>query len=549
MTEQPLSHGATRVDDAALLVNDAALFGSVVSDARRRRSRRKVVLLLSFLAAGAATELYTRMTRRRDAIRTAGAAWLAYGRCLIGSPLEAKESLETRLLRMELSLPQAAGATDTQDWPGRCATFAEQLRLAIVAPGLDRVDAGFERLRDLTRKVADNAGWTAEPSLADEIWAAARAAGLPPMDDTLDETAPRPAHPLTHTVLAALPVPFPSRGENPGSLDADRVRLRFNGPRAQATTVCVFGPGADGAPLSDVRCDDAAEAASNDRLALAGFVRTTAEHFDRFELVQPRVDAEPRVTPLYGSLKAVGLFRDQLLWVAAGHDGDELFARVVNDVDGTLGPEISLGPAVGHAHELSACRTNDALVARVRSYDGMVGARRSFAQMAFHASGVWKLAPREALVDSSARMTCRKSEGTLTWLEDDEITQTRCTAEGCATSSSGPLRHAWSHLKPLEVADLDGDVLLVGVADGSGPFSPALIHSVRMRLAPIDRIADAADVVIWGDSQHEGVDPVDARLFVGQEAAIVIVSTSDDANRAIRIDASGRFDPVHIAKN
>jgi hypothetical protein len=99
------------------------------------------------------------------------------------------------------------------------------------------------------------------------------------------------------------------------------------------------------------------------------------------------------------------------------------------------------------------------------------------------------------------------------------------------------------------VGDLAGKTLIVGVTDGSGPFSSSLVHSLRMRLAPLDDIAKTPDLVLWGDAQHEGIDPVEIHLFVGEGAAIAIVTTKDDANRAIRIDPSGQFGPVHVAKN
>lgn len=523
-------------------------FQVALQAARKRRRARTIVLVLSFAAVGFGGESWKRMTDRKKALAGAGTAWVSYARCLWGSPLEPGEKPRTRLLRMELGLPQAAGATVDHDWPGRCSPLAETMSRAAADAGLAGVPE-FQRLSALSARAAEATLWSNEPALPDDLWSAAAAAGLPALAATLDPSAPRPARPLTATSVPALPVPFPSRGERADVVDHDKLLLRFNGPHQQATTLCTFGAGSGG-PLSLVHCEDASNVVSEKRLTLESFIRTAPNRFDRFELVRPRMDTNPIVADLPPGTRAAGIFGGQLLWVMPGpHEPDVLRARTVPGDDGPLGPEMVLGDLSGRSHEFATCKTGDTLAVRVRSYDGKLGAQKSWAHVAFFSGGSWTLSRSGAVADNAARFSCTESRASLTWLEDDVLMEVRCTAEGCESAHSDPLEHAWSHLHPLLADDLDGKVILVGITDGTGPISPSLVHSLRMRLAGIADIARSPDVVLWGDAQHEGVDPSEARLFVEHGAAVILLSTADDANRAIRVDGTGQYESIPIAKN
>jgi hypothetical protein len=557
----------------AAVEDRSAAFRAALEVARRRRSRRTLVLIVAACAIAVGGTTYRRMTRRKEALRDASAAWDRYARCLVGAPLAPGEAPRTRLLRMELSLPEAAGAMDKQDWPLRCTVLVEQLHRAIKGrlddqPAYRRLDALATRA-SATQAVT----WSAEADLPEELWSAARAADLPPpsaASTTLESplspppAPPLAAHPMTATSLPPLPVPVGSTVEPQDGTDPSKVVVGFTRPHAP-TTLCAFGPGAQGAPLASVRCEDGAGVLLERRPAPGAFVRTAAGHFDRFELVRPRTDKEPWVDALSPETRAAALFGEQLVYVKPGPEHpDLLFARTASIVSAGQTPmadPVPLGELEGRAHELATCMTREALVVRVRSYDGHLGERgsepseqtglpgQSWARFAFYGDGAWSPAPPARLANNAAQLTCRAREGTLTWFDSESIVQVRCDASQCTELSSGPLHNAWTHMQRLAAADLDGKALLVGIADGSGPFSASLVHSVRMRLARVDQIASAPDVVLWGDAQHEGGDPTAVRLLVGQGAALVIVATSDGANRAIRIDPSGSFEGVEIGKN
>ncbi len=534
-------------------------FETALAASRRRASRQKAVFVLAVCAIGAGATMFRRMSRRRESIRAVGAAWDRYSRCLVGAPLAPGETARARLLQMELTLPEAAGSTDKQDWPLRCSPAADQVRLAI---GLGQLESkpAFHKLSVLAARAsaADATTWSEEPDLANDLWSAAQALDLPSPSRSAQPvlSPPLPGRALTAASLPALPLPTGSTGEPQPSPDPNKVVIAFSRPHTPGANLCAFGPGAHGEPLGSAHCEDGAGVLRERQPRAGAFVRTALDHFDRFELVRPRVDKEPWRDALDGDTRAAALFGDQLVYVKPGpHHPDLLFARTArldNPGEEPLADPVPLGELDGRAHEFATCATPQALVLRVRSYDERLAADRpgqSRAHFAFYADGQWSHAPTDPPASNAAQLTCRAHEGTLSWVEGEAVAQVRCDPDGCSEQSSGPLVHPWTHMQRLAAGDLDGSVLLVGIADGSGPFSAALVHSVRMRLAPIDKIATAPDIVLWGDGQHGGADPAQVHLLVGQGAAVVIVTTQEGANRAIRVDPAGRFEPVEIAKD
>jgi hypothetical protein len=550
-------------------------FRGALEVARRKRSRRTVVLLLAVFAIGFGGATFRRTSRRLDAIRHASRAWSAYSGCMLGGPLAPGETVPVRLRRMELSLPGAAGAATSgrddasakNEWPSVCARHAQELDQVIVSDHLE-AEASFRPLHELAARAAQNPTWSAEPSLAGELWAAAGAAGLDAQPPEAGSKAPPPAHPLTVATLLPLPLPAGMLGEREETLDPRNALVLFSRPRDPATLLCAFGlprpPGPAAKPMAEVRCEDGLGVLADRSTRPASFVRTQKDHFDSFELVRAREGGEPRVLALSSDIRAASLFGDQLVYVKPGPARpDLLFARDAAR-DGPLGDPVPLGELEAGAHELAACATGEATIARVRSYQSDRAGRhgnQSASSFAFHdpaaapdgAAGApgsaWATAPRAVITDSTAALTCRAREATLTWLDGDGIAQARCSPDACTDRTSGALARPWTHMQPLLAADLDGKALLVGITDGSGPFSEKLVHSVRMRLAPLDEIAQAPDIVLWGDAAHEGAAPTALRLVPAEGAALVIVTTEDGANRAIRIDPGGQFEPVQVTRN
>jgi hypothetical protein len=360
---------------------------------------------------------------------------------------------------------------------------------------------------------------------------------------------------LTSATLHELPVAAGSVPEERSSRDPDKIVVAFTRERTAGETLCAFGPGEGGRPLGAVRCEDGAGVLLEREPPKAAFVRSVPGHFDRFELVRPRTDKDPWLDALSLDTRAAALFGDQLVYVRPGPDHpDLLFAREAKlDDPGKepLGDPVPLGAAFGRSHELSTCPSTEGLVVRVRSYDPKLTEQdpgQSWATFAFHADGGWSHPPQPVAAASAATFTCGPGQGTLTWVHGDAVAQVRCDAAACTTRDSGPLLQAWTHMQRVAVTDLDGDALLVGIADGSGPLTPSLVHSLRMRLSPADRLTGAPDVVLWGDLHHEGVDPAVVKVFARRAAAVVLLTTADGAVRAIRVDREGSVDGVEVVK-
>jgi hypothetical protein len=161
------------------------------------------------------------------------------------------------------------------------------------------------------------------------------------------------------------------------------------------------------------------------------------------------------------------------------------------------------------------------------------------------------------LAGKGGTLTCRGTEATETRVDPlegerlwkEEIRQDRCTPAGCQQKKVrvSEVLHGLSEIAPgdarnFAAADLDGKLLLVWVAGSVG--------GVRMKLAPIDQIAAAPDVVVLDDMTREGKvergrQLNDIRLFVRPTYAVLLVGTTSGVY-ALRIDPNGKIAPVPI---
>jgi len=185
---------------------------------------------------------------------------------------------------------------------------------------------------------------------------------------------------------------------------------------------------------------------------------------------------------------------------------------------------------VARGASAESCRTQETTAIAIRSRDSV--------HVVFSTNGAWS-APVHADIPP-ATLTCHGREIAFTWTETTPrrlIHQTRCTVTGCQTSQ-GPFPEFES---PPMVTDLAGRVLILHTAGGSG---------VRMRLAPLARIASSDDVFIVDDDRHGGLatQPL-SPIFVRDGVAIVFATSRADPNDvyALRIAADGTFSAVRPA--
>jgi hypothetical protein len=153
-------------------------------------------------------------------------------------------------------------------------------------------------------------------------------------------------------------------------------------------------------------------------------------------------------------------------------------------------------------------------------------------------------------------LSCHGSEAVITRLEiaaqerahKTSVTQSRCTTAGCRAHvvQMDPILKGRFELAPREghvdAVALNEKLLIVWAAGERG--------GVRMRLAPADQIAKAADVILFDDLVKDGQlqklsSLLDLRLFSRPGFAVLILSTVAGVH-ALRIDDGGKVTPVAI---
>jgi hypothetical protein len=156
-------------------------------------------------------------------------------------------------------------------------------------------------------------------------------------------------------------------------------------------------------------------------------------------------------------------------------------------------------------------------------------------------------------------LSCSKSSATLTRVEPagdnnahmTSIRQVRCSSAGCRTEVvrmqallKNRLEFAPREGRMVDAADLDGKVVIAWAAGERG--------GVRLRVAPIESIAKAPDVVLFDDMMKDGhagnlSTLFDLKLFSREGFAVLLLSTVTGVH-ALRIDADGKITPMTIVK-
>jgi hypothetical protein len=153
----------------------------------------------------------------------------------------------------------------------------------------------------------------------------------------------------------------------------------------------------------------------------------------------------------------------------------------------------------------------------------------------------WSADVRAGLASPRApTLTCSEDEGVVTWADPENqtrVSQTRCSRQGCTTAS------ALMPPEPVEdvlVADFAGKVVYV--------WNDVPHRIVRLRAAPLAKLAGARDIVLHDDAEAErppGLMPsAPLHLFVRQSALIVLLQVArGDAGQVVAI----RYDTEHEA--
>jgi hypothetical protein len=282
-----------------------------------------------------------------------------------------------------------------------------------------------------------------------------------------------------------------------------------------------------------------------------------------FVLTRQRAGAAPREDRFmlkgvrYG-LNDVALLWDHMVWE---HHDDKtgersLYAKKLGDADDPTAAPVEVGKIADYERiedyeraeqTIRGCKTKEALAVLVN------GSVRD--SVAFYAGGRW-IEPLQ-LAGKGGVLTCRGTEATETRVDPlsgdalwrEMIRQDRCTPAGCQEKKVGvsDLLHGLREIAPADArnfaaVDLDGRLLVVWVAGAAG--------GVRMKLAPIEQIAAAPDVVVLDDMTRGGhVERArqlnDIRLFSRSGYAVLLVGTTAGVH-ALRVEPSGKVTPIPV---
>ncbi len=528
--------------------------GATLAPQPRTRARfaRATLVVAGLLTVGFGASRVVRWRQRKAFVLRVSEALGSYAECMLGAPLEPGETATSRLRRIEAGLPEVsdvAALPAAEPWPQRCRADLEQAHAVLTASR----EAPAARLDALVASAIKDPSPADAPGLVDDLLQAAALAGasaIPrryPPSSRSRHVAPPPASPLTASQLTALPVPVHASPDELPGVDPLTLQLTFQDSKG-APWSCAWSP-LHGEPLREVRCGELRRGAvavlREDAAHGPGYLRTTRDRFDRFELVRQLPDGSHFIDALTGSMETVALYGDALVWVTA----HRWYARTVPPGRAPLGVPVDLGEVSGIAPELEVCPTRNALLVGVKTYESL-GVRSSWRVMAAREGGEWQRTPGRAVVDVGATLTCEGHAGTWTWFEDHVVTEVRCNADRCETHASDRLSLSWDVGGPLFAADLGGRALLLGLGTTPGPLTGTSVASVRMRMAPLAAITRASDEVLFSDQAHEGAPVSNVNVYVRDGVAVVLLLLQTDDPlpfRAFRVDALGEFAPIIVA--
>jgi len=527
-------------------------------------------------------------------------AWRKYSRCLVGPPLAEGEVPSLRMRFSELTLMLSGEGAAESEWPKNCGDLAQEVAAKLAD---EKLDAGKEadtlRSKLVLLKGADPAVYftgDAKLPFVDEIWEAAKAAGLEPQAKdapALPEggvAAPAPIEPLAKDKLVELGssgghlvrydlAPGPTahflvggEGDKPlfCQLKSRNKPLGFatcyaleREPTIVATPLSREGDGDpwywDREPKRAV-WNVAGESVTMPFTPSAYvFGKDTIADVNKLQLVRKsgiRKDRTPLRAPPGGTL--LGYRAGLVLWRGAPRGNPNkrplLLQRAQKGI-GPLGGFAQAGTIPSKVKHVEACRTQDGIVLAMVGPDPKESAgadAERVAAMAFAKGKRWHKAVSGTMAGATKpwsqpawrSFNCRGEEGTLTWLRaDGGVGQLRCTPKGCEAKQSEPLTTTGRKGEP-RLADLGGRVLYVSVVGGKAPLA-GLTETVVMRFAPVDKLDDAPPQVLVGDEDHAGLANLHSSVgLLANDGAAIILVRSGDRVFAARIEPDGKVTKV-----
>lgn len=564
----------------------------MLSAAIGKGSRTKKILIFGGLGVGAlAVAAYFGLkTVEARSAAALEADFGALGQCLLGEPLAAGETAAGRFRTVQLAAlgtpKELRAKAGEQPWPQACSPLAFSVSERVGGSGAQGLGASAAALG---KQLKDDATAAGVLELVTKTWADAAAKGVKGAPPGAGPKAPKPLAPLfdlakTPPMLGAKFSLVGVRSEPaPG---AARLRFLVEKGIGDGPALCVMeakdgsikcgklGAKADGAPGLVGTAEDGAKPAvafasgrnglfradAADKLAggtalgahakASGALLALVTGEGDVRLVVAPSGGKPSEKPLLAGTEVdapalATLFGETVVWQATKPGGGpHLFSRKVGDAGFAPEAAFDVGEVDGAGKDtkepaLDVCRAGDAYVVRLRG-------TKSDA-VATLAGGRWSVPVRTSVLGGA--LTCRGAEGVTTLVTnaiDGEknwatIQRTTCTAGGCKTEvvSLKELLSSTPEVVPpdakgVAAADVAGKVLVV--------WNGGWLGGVRLRMAPADKLKDAADVVLY-DGREEGGTAglssyVEAKILPFGDDALLLLSTVTGV-RAFRVNKDG----------
>jgi hypothetical protein len=579
---------------------DLAGLPSLRGEQKRLKRRAMLIGAVLLVVLGGGGVALLRKIESDNTEKISG-SWSAFSRCLLGEPLAAGEKPSLRFRNLQLSamvLPEPQRSEPGQlPWPNRCSYPAHAVREALRDSGLakkDEKDLAYwtENLGKLLKERKPAQDDLSEP--IDKAWEEAAKAqllappGSPGSSKADGPLPPPPARPLTIDELRkadpitkesfALKAVFEEPFQSPKlhllvedkSVAASPFLCTFLGSSAQCAKLpAPIATGHSGFRLLGSTADEAAplvflgQGGSEgifrsqggelvDRVvsfdayaAKGGFVALVAagnNENGEFKMLTQEAPGMPMKSTLFEpekmQPKLKRIYGGRMLWdqllIQAYDQDDRLKLYAMPVTPNGASPLVEIGE-IDRGGAISGCRTAETMVARI-GVDGSM--------LTFLAGGRWS--KPVAAGSTGGTFSCRGSEAVFT--SEWGLSQARCTAAGCQDQNveRDVLYNKLADFAPrdkfFDAVELDGKLLVV--------WAGGQLAGLRMRLAPIEQIAQTKDIVLFDDRVQDGVlkdlsTMFEMRLYARDRAAYLLLSTLAGVH-AIRIEADGTFAPAKI---
>jgi hypothetical protein len=505
-------------------------------------------------------------------------AWDTLRICLMGDGLApgTRPSEHRRLI-----LHSIAHTDDADEWPSRCLPYAERLDASLEARSVRSTLGSLPSAVEVVRSEAESL-----PEL-DALYGELERADLPlPKRDLTVPTAPGAIKPLLRAKDLGVIGKVVELDDIDVRIDEGRV-LRLLIPES-SPLVCRFNDGPRDQRWQTVACSEAPLTTDNDahlRLSRAmpgaadliyardgakrdGFYDAATgqriwrpSYFDaqayvrdsgttsilyadmrdgsRLERVEQfrLLDLVPGKRPRSRSIRVpsdarVMLLADGVLWwspESQRHDTLMMASRA--EGKRPLAKAKRIGQIQAKSRRIDDCRSDDTLAVLFAS-----GIKERRYALAFRKDDVWLPPLDVGVISGQLVLSCHDGAAMLTRRSGGHFSRWRCNAVRCVQTRTGGLPITKDTV--VASASLGTDMALAWISPG---------QPLRLRIAEPDSLHAAADVLLFDDANHGGIEPTAMRMVSADGLAILLMQDEGRRVYALRI-GGGKPQPVRIVR-